>query len=67
MDQGLLEAFRERGFTGLLIIPRLTDMVEKSNDPDLRPFTVVKRVYPYPVDGDEVMLPTIEKQGELQT
>lgn len=67
VDQGLLEAFRLRGFTGQLVVPKLTDMVERSSDPDLRPFTVVRRVYPYPVDGDEVVLPAIEKREGVQS
>lgn len=62
-----MEAFRLRGFTGQLVVPKLTDMVERSSDPDLRPFTIVRRVYPYPVDGDEVVLPAIGQRNEVQS
>jgi hypothetical protein len=63
VDSNLLVAFRLSGFTGELVIPRLTDMVQRCNDVDLRPFTIVRRVYPYPVEGDEVILPKIEKKA----
>jgi hypothetical protein len=40
-------------------VPKLTKLVEFTSDPDLRPFTVIKRVYPYPIDQDRVKLPAI--------
>ena len=40
-------------------VPKLTKLVEFTADPDLRPFTVIKRVYPYPIDQDPVKLPAI--------
>lgn len=40
-------------------VPKLTLLVELTTDPDLRPFTVVRRVYPYPIEQDPVILPTI--------
>ena len=66
VDSGLLAAFRLSGFTGELEILRLTDMVQRCNDVDLRPFTIVRRVYPYTVEGDEVILPKIEKKEDLR-
>ena len=40
-------------------IPKLTEMVLASTDTILRPYTVVKRVYPYPIEEDQVILPKI--------
>jgi len=41
-------------------IPRLTDLVLASCDLVLRPFTVVMRIYPYPIEEDKVVIPKIE-------
>jgi hypothetical protein len=32
-----------------IVIPKLTDLVKKSDDPMFRPGVVVRRIYPYPV------------------
>lgn len=42
-------------------IPKLTELVALTCDPDLRPFTVIRRVYPYPLDQDRVTLPTLNR------
>lgn len=42
-------------------IPLLTSMVEKSGDPDFRPYTKVLRLYVYPI---ALELPIIPKIGE---
>ena len=39
---------------------KLTHLVMQCFDPDLRPFTVVRRIYPYPIEEDQVLLPKIE-------
>lgn len=41
-------------------VPKLTSLVMHSSDPDLRPFTIIRRVYPYPIEEDQVLLPKIE-------
>lgn len=47
-------------------IPRLTSMVERTKDPDLRPFSKVIRIYPYPVTQERTKLPKISKRRQTQ-
>jgi hypothetical protein len=57
------ELARYRAHTPILSqpvpIPKLTDLVSMSTDPVLRPFTVIMRIYPYPMEDDKIVIPKI--------
>lgn len=44
-------------------IPLLTALVEKTNDPDLRPYTKVLRLYVYPIALELPTLPKIDAES----
>ena len=47
-------------------IPLLTTMVTLSTDPELRPFTTILRVYPFPIIVSPTTLPLIQACPETQ-
>jgi len=49
------------------VIPKLTTMVEQTKDPELRPFTKVMRIYPFPVTQEKPKLPKINKRRQIQS
>lgn len=61
VDMSEVQRLRTQGLLASVAIdvPKLTKLVELTSDPDLRPFTVIQRVYPYPIDENRVKLPAI--------
>ncbi len=61
IDMEEVRKLKAQGLISSVVIevPKLTLLVELTTDPDLRPFTVIRRVYPYPIDQDPVILPTL--------
>lgn len=48
-------------------IPKLTELVEQTKDPELRPFTKVLRIYPFPATQEKRRLPKINKRRQTQS
>ena len=47
-------------------IPNLTTLVQTSTDVDIRPFTKILRIYPYPASSERKALPKINRQRQKQ-
>jgi len=63
IDMAEVRRMRAQGLISSVVIeiPKLTELVALTSDPDLRPFTVIRRIYPYPLDQGRVTLPTINR------
>jgi hypothetical protein len=46
-------------------IPDLSKLVMKSIDPDLRPFAKVERIYLFPEESEDLLLPLVKTDGEM--
>ena len=63
LDRAEVERLRAAGLLSSveIEIPKLTELVALTTDPDLRPFTVIRRIYPYPIDENQVQLPVLKR------
>jgi hypothetical protein len=44
-----------------IILPKLTDLIYKSSDPEIRPFSIIMKHYPFPTTTEKKTLPAFVK------